>query len=323
MPERRPTGENGEPATAAILALEKDLERERKRAAKSLEQVQRRLERAETGGAATATVTDTRVEAAELMLTEREVPTEAPREAEARDREPGAGERRLSTEPSQREQALTLEREAARRAAADARARFDEIAAQVEAASAEVERIRERADAATAAAVERVKAETEARMRSEAEARLETQATELKADAEERVRAAAESVRAETEKRHRAEIEALRSELAHLEQGADKPRRFSLRRRRQKGPSDGERGAAEPTPATAPGTDTETRMRPLVNLNDATFEQLRALDMSVTQATRVIAYRERQDGFDSVDDLGSVPGFPKPFLEQLKQQLSS
>ena len=45
--------------------------------------------------------------------------------------------------------------------------------------------------------------------------------------------------------------------------------------------------------------------------------------MSVTQATRVIAYRERRDGFDSIDDLDQVPGFPKPLLAELKQQLSA
>ncbi len=298
MPERRPTGENGEPATAAILALEEGLKRERKRAAKSLEQLQRRLERAETGGAETATVTHTREEAAETMAErERELPAEAPRDAGANS----------SSEPSQREQELTRERDAAQRAAGDAQVRFDEIAAQVEAASArldaEVARVRQQADAATASAVERVQAETEARMRSEAEARLEAQATELKAEADERVRATAERLRAETEKR--------------------KPRRFGLRWRGN-GPSRPEPEAVEKVaPEKTPGSDTETRVRRLVNLNEATFEQLRAMDMSVTQATRVIAYRERQDGFDSIDDLDSVPGFPKPFREKLKQQLSA
>ena len=38
--------------------------------------------------------------------------------------------------------------------------------------------------------------------------------------------------------------------------------------------------------------------------------------MSVTQATRVIAYRERQEGFDSVDDLDTVPGLPKKLLNE-------
>ncbi len=318
-----------ERATAQILALEKSLERERRRAARSLAQVQRRLERA----AGTATVSDTRVDAAERMLTDRELPAEARRDVDAGVRDevevaPGPTERRLSPELSLREQELTREREAARRAADDAQVSFDKIVAQIEAASARIEgaetrlgdeaarlaadskqrldaqvtRIREQADAATAAAVERVRADTEARMRSEAEARLEAQAAELKAEADGRVHATAESVRAETEKSYRAEIDALRSDLA------------------------------EPQPTTAtkkvvpektPGSDAETRVHHLVNLNEATFEQLRAMDMSVIQATRVIAYRERQDGFDSIDDLDSVPGFPKPFLEKLKQQLSA
>jgi len=44
--------------------------------------------------------------------------------------------------------------------------------------------------------------------------------------------------------------------------------------------------------------------------------------MSVTQATRVIAYRERQNGFRSVDDLDGVPGFPKAFLEDVKTNMT-
>ena len=42
-------------------------------------------------------------------------------------------------------------------------------------------------------------------------------------------------------------------------------------------------------------------------LNGATFEELRELGFSVTQATRVITYRERQDGFESIDDLDRGP----------------
>ncbi len=43
--------------------------------------------------------------------------------------------------------------------------------------------------------------------------------------------------------------------------------------------------------------------------------------MSVTQAKRVITYRGRLDGYTSVDQLDDVPGFPKEFLAELKQQL--
>ncbi|HET8592935.1 MAG TPA: helix-hairpin-helix domain-containing protein, partial [Solirubrobacterales bacterium] len=59
-----------------------------------------------------------------------------------------------------------------------------------------------------------------------------------------------------------------------------------------------------------------------LDVNRATFEQLRDLGMSVTQATRVIAYRERQAGFDSVDELESVPGIPETFVSELKDRLT-
>ena len=47
-----------------------------------------------------------------------------------------------------------------------------------------------------------------------------------------------------------------------------------------------------------------------VDLNEVTYEELRALDLSTTQAKRLLAYRERQGGFSSVDDIDDVPGFP-------------
>ena len=59
-----------ERATAEILALDDDLERERQNAARSLEEVQNRLREAEEKAAATATVTDatgTRGEAADWL----------------------------------------------------------------------------------------------------------------------------------------------------------------------------------------------------------------------------------------------------------------
>ena len=59
-----------------------------------------------------------------------------------------------------------------------------------------------------------------------------------------------------------------------------------------------------------------------INLNDATFEQLREHNLSVTQATRVLAYRERLGGYRSVDDLDQVPGFPRDFLAEFKRSAS-
>jgi DNA uptake protein ComE-like DNA-binding protein len=59
-----------------------------------------------------------------------------------------------------------------------------------------------------------------------------------------------------------------------------------------------------------------------LNLNDATFEQLRDVGMSVTQTGRVLAHRERSGHFGSVDELEDIPGFPQDFLDQIKARLT-
>jgi DNA uptake protein ComE-like DNA-binding protein len=82
-------------------------------------------------------------------------------------------------------------------------------------------------------------------------------------------------------------------------------------------------GAAEealPTravPAAAP-----PREGALVSLNSASFEQLRELEMSVTQANGDRLPR-RPRRFDSVDDLDEIPGFPRTFLAELKGKLTA
>ncbi|MFI5028120.1 MAG: ComEA family DNA-binding protein [Solirubrobacterales bacterium] len=57
-----------------------------------------------------------------------------------------------------------------------------------------------------------------------------------------------------------------------------------------------------------------------INLNTVTFEQLRSENLSVTQATRLLAHRERLGRFGSVDDLDQVPGFPQEVLDDLKRR---
>jgi competence ComEA-like helix-hairpin-helix protein len=59
-----------------------------------------------------------------------------------------------------------------------------------------------------------------------------------------------------------------------------------------------------------------------VNLNSATFEELREAGLSVTQATRILAYRERFGGYGSVEDLEKVPGFPADLIESLRTRLT-
>jgi DNA uptake protein ComE-like DNA-binding protein len=72
--------------------------------------------------------------------------------------------------------------------------------------------------------------------------------------------------------------------------------------------------------------ETETRQEEEgepVSLSSATFDDLRGLGLSVTQAKRVLDFRERLGGFDSVADLDHVPGFPKSLLTELKRELSA
>lgn len=57
-----------------------------------------------------------------------------------------------------------------------------------------------------------------------------------------------------------------------------------------------------------------------MDLNAVTFEQLREQNLSVTQATRLLAHRERLGGFKSLDDLDQVAGFPQELLDELKSR---
>jgi DNA uptake protein ComE-like DNA-binding protein len=58
-----------------------------------------------------------------------------------------------------------------------------------------------------------------------------------------------------------------------------------------------------------------------VSLNGADLEQLHELGMSPTQARRVLNYREQRDGFESVDELDDLPGFPPELLAEIKRRL--
>jgi DNA uptake protein ComE-like DNA-binding protein len=67
-----------------------------------------------------------------------------------------------------------------------------------------------------------------------------------------------------------------------------------------------------PNPVPAPATGVPVHPAGLsggISLNQATFEELREAELSVTQATRVLAYRERFGGYSAVEDLAKVPGF--------------
>ena len=84
--------------------------------------------------------------------------------------------------------------------------------------------------------------------------------------------------------------------------------------------------APEPSPTAESGSDQPTvespAAKPPLDLNQATYEQLRERSLSVTQTGRVLAYRDRVGGFSSLDELDSIPGFPHSFLAELKRNLT-
>jgi competence ComEA-like helix-hairpin-helix protein len=58
-----------------------------------------------------------------------------------------------------------------------------------------------------------------------------------------------------------------------------------------------------------------------VDLNEATFEQLRGLGFTAAQANRVIAYRDRLGGYESLEDIATVPGIQRELVTRLKDAL--
>lgn len=59
----------------------------------------------------------------------------------------------------------------------------------------------------------------------------------------------------------------------------------------------------------------------LLDLNHASFEDVRALGVSTTQATRVISARDAVGAFASLDELDRLPGFSAEQLDALKRSV--
>jgi DNA uptake protein ComE-like DNA-binding protein len=81
-----------------------------------------------------------------------------------------------------------------------------------------------------------------------------------------------------------------------------------------------DQSATEQARAAAEDLD---RLKGIAKLNEASFEQLRTIGLSGTQAARLLAAREARSGFESVDELESIPGFPPALIAELKQLVES
>ena len=62
---------------------------------------------------------------------------------------------------------------------------------------------------------------------------------------------------------------------------------------------------------------------PLVDLNQATVEELRTLPgIGAVLARRIVAYREEQGGLHSLEELAAVPGISRSTYERMAEQLT-
>jgi competence protein ComEA len=59
-----------------------------------------------------------------------------------------------------------------------------------------------------------------------------------------------------------------------------------------------------------------------LDLNAASYDELRALKLSVTQTGRILSHRERSGGFTSIEELEEIPGFSRATLDELRARLT-
>ena len=79
--------------------------------------------------------------------------------------------------------------------------------------------------------------------------------------------------------------------------------------------------AADPDESPEPPEQPSFPVSVLLDLNEASHEDLCAIGMSETQASRVIRHRDFWGDFESVSELDHVPGFPPAVRAELEQRL--
>lgn len=112
-----------------------------------------------------------------------------------------------------------------------------------------------------------------------------------------------------------AEVQRIRAERAEQEAAGLRERAETMKRAAAQAAA-----AANPEEAVAHPEEAEENPAGGLDLNSASFEQLRALGLSVTQAARLIGQREQHGGFASVDEVDAIVGVPKDVKQILKDR---
>jgi Helix-hairpin-helix motif len=112
---------------------------------------------------------------------------------------------------------------------------------------------------------------------------------------------------------------ALPEELTEAKGGTVETRPARPRARKRKTGSRPRGGAKPKAPTRRPKRATGKNGR--LDLNAATFEELRGLGLSVTQSARLLGYRDTRGGYRSLDELDEIPGLPKATRAELRSRL--
>lgn len=205
-----------------------------------------------------------------------------------------AGEDALARELAETEQRLADNQQRT----AEALERAAERLEQVESRAAQAEQRAERAERLAAVKAEEIERAERLRETLDRIAQAEQRAS----DAEQRARAAVDRVSAPVP-----EIEA--------EAVLDRPTAESA----GASPETEEPADAQSEPESSPSSPAEGAAA--IDLNRASYEQLRGLGLSVTQTGRLLAHRERVGGFSSAKELDGIPGFPQSFFDEFKDRI--
>jgi DNA uptake protein ComE-like DNA-binding protein len=269
-----------------VLALEEDLERTRREAARKLERLEGRLHEME------AKASEAEREAKE----NRRRAEEGEREAKEARHRAGEAEREEKEERRRAEEAVRRAH-GAEAQAEEAEHRRAAIEEELAAARRQLDEAQDRASAAEHRAA-KIEEELAAARRQLDEAQDRASAAEHRAAKIE------EEARQELERERelRLGLESRLQEVSDLAGSFTEPASAAT-----------ENGAETPS---APADEER------VSVSSASMEELRGLGLSVTQAKRLIDYRDRSKGFRSLEELDYLPGFSTGLLEGLKGRLT-
>jgi DivIVA domain-containing protein len=109
--------------------------------------------------------------------------------------------------------------------------------------------------------------------------------------------------------------------MSKLEEVQEK---LEARKARSRSPTSATRARTKPAQRRRKRTTSSWARVPRGRLhaNEASFEQFRALGLSVSQCARLIATRDIRGGFDSLDDLTEIEGLPPSAVRKLRERLT-